>query len=169
MSLAEDNFLLNMELKLNQPHAMLWAHIISTHMLDHSNLAVPVNAACYVELLDAQLIPQLRDKKTDRRCAPAHIALSVQEVHNKQCLGYCSPTSPVPLHRPPRVPDFTRGKSLLHCIIKVQPSVPCCRNSDELRRVVECACTAINSAYATRNLAAYQVVSGKQRCTYRST
>lgn len=83
MSLAEDNFLLKVELKLNQPHPMLWARMIATHTLDHSNLAVPVNAACYVELLDVRLIPQLRDKKKKRKCAPAHIALSVQGVLNK--------------------------------------------------------------------------------------
>jgi hypothetical protein len=71
-----------MELKLNQPHAMFWAHIIATHLLDHCKLAIPVNAACYVELLDVRLVPQLRDKKTNRICAPAHIALSVQEVLN---------------------------------------------------------------------------------------
>lgn len=46
VSLAEDNFLLKMELKLNQPHVVLWAHMIATHMLEHCNLAVPVNTAC---------------------------------------------------------------------------------------------------------------------------
>jgi len=123
-----------------------------------------------VELLDVRLIPQLRDKRTNRRCAPAHFAFSVQEVLNKQCLGCCSPTSPVSLLRPPRVPDLiTRVKSLFHCVIKVQPPA----HSDESRRVVECACTAIRlqalqrmphgaclyrhkvtgtSAYATRSL-----------------
>jgi hypothetical protein len=80
VTLAEDNFLLKMELKLNLPHAMLWAHMIATHMLNHCNLAAPVNAACYVELLDVQLIPQLRDERTNSRYAPTHIALSVQEV-----------------------------------------------------------------------------------------
>jgi hypothetical protein len=63
---------------------MLWANMIATHMIEHCNLAIPVNAACYVDLLDVRLIPQLRDKGTNR-CEPAHVALIVQEVH-KQCL-----------------------------------------------------------------------------------
>jgi len=128
VSLAEDNFPLKVELKLNEPHVLLWARMIATQMLDHSNLAILVNASCYVELLDVRLTPQLRDKGTSRNCAPAHIAHSVQGVLNKQCLGCCSPTSPVSLHRPPRVPDLiTRVKSLFHCVTKVQPAAQCCR------------------------------------------
>jgi hypothetical protein len=167
VSLVEDNFLSKVELKLNQPHMMLWAHMVATHMVathmfDHCNLAVPVNAACYVELLDVRLIPHLRDKRNNGRYAPAHIILSVQEVLNKQCLCCCSSTSPVSSHRPPRVPDLiTRVKSLLLCYLCYQGTTSCAVLSQRWRVAqgvglcLHCYKVTSTSAYATRNTAVH--------------